>query len=38
VYDALFIALAKKKELELVTCDAAQAEAARKLGAKVLML
>lgn len=38
VYDALFIALAKKKELELVTCDAAQAEAARKLGVKVLML
>ncbi len=38
VYDALFIALAKKKELELVACDAAQAEAARKLGAKVLML
>ena len=38
VYDALFIALAKKKELELVACDAAQAEAARKLGVKVLML
>ena len=38
VYDALFIALAKKKELELVTCDAAQAKAARKLGVKVLML
>jgi predicted nucleic acid-binding protein len=38
IYDALFIALAKKKNLELVTCDSAQAEAAKMLGVKVLTL
>ncbi|MCC6004545.1 MAG: type II toxin-antitoxin system VapC family toxin [Thermofilum sp.] len=38
IYDALFIALAKKKNLELVTCDSTQAEAAEMLGVKVLTL
>jgi predicted nucleic acid-binding protein len=38
VYDALFIALAKKKGLELVTCDATQAEAAKRMDVKVLLL
>ena len=38
VYDALFIALAKKKGLELVTCDAMQAEVAKRMDVKVLLL
>jgi len=38
VYDALFVALAKKKGLELVTCDAMQAEAAKRMNVKVLLL
>ncbi|AJB41872.1 PilT protein domain protein [Thermofilum adornatum 1505] len=38
VYDALFVALAKKKGLELVTCDAMQAEVAKSMNVKVLLL
>jgi predicted nucleic acid-binding protein len=38
VYDALFVALAKRKGLELVTCDATQAEAAKRMDVKVLLL
>ena len=38
VYDALFVALAKKKGLELVTCDAMQAEVAKRMNVKVLLL
>lgn len=32
VYDALFVAMAKRKGLELVTCDEKQAKAARRKG------
>jgi predicted nucleic acid-binding protein len=38
VYDALFIAMAKGKGLELVTCDEKQAEIAEKLGLKVVLV
>jgi predicted nucleic acid-binding protein len=38
VYDALFIAMAKGKGLELVTCDEKQAEIAEKLGLKVILV
>ena len=35
LYDALFLALAKAKDLQLVTSDSSQAEAAKKLGLEV---
>jgi predicted nucleic acid-binding protein len=35
VYDSLFIAVAVVKECELVTCDAKQAEVAKKVGVAV---
>ena len=35
LYDALFLALSKERELPLVTSDPSQAEAARKLGIEV---
>ena len=35
LYDALFLALSKEKELPLVTSDPSQTEAARKLGVEV---
>ncbi len=38
IYDALFIALAKKRNLELVTSDENQADAARKLNVKVTIV
>ncbi|MCQ5340551.1 MAG: type II toxin-antitoxin system VapC family toxin [Candidatus Methanomethylicia archaeon] len=38
VYDALFIAMAKRKSLELVTCDEKQAEITKKLGLKVVLI
>lgn len=38
VYDALFMAIAKEKDLELVTCDDKQAEIAEKLGLKVVLV
>ena len=38
VYDALFIAMARRKGLELVTCDEWQAEIARKLGLKTILI
>jgi predicted nucleic acid-binding protein len=38
VHDALFVALAKKKGLELVTSDAMQAEVAKRMDVKVLLL
>jgi predicted nucleic acid-binding protein len=38
VYDALFIAMAREKGLELVTCDEKQAEIAEKLGLKVVLV
>jgi predicted nucleic acid-binding protein len=38
VYDALFIAMARGKNLELVTCDEKQAEIAEKLGLKVVLV
>lgn len=38
VYDALFVAMAKRKGLELVTCDEKQAKAARREGVKAVLL
>jgi predicted nucleic acid-binding protein len=38
VYDALFVAMAKRKGLELATCDEKQAKAARKEGVKAVLL
>jgi predicted nucleic acid-binding protein len=38
VYDALFVAMAKRKGLELVTCDEKQAKAARGEGVKAVLL
>ena len=38
VYDALFIAFALKKGLELVTADSKQAEVAEKLSIKALLI
>jgi predicted nucleic acid-binding protein len=38
VYDALFIAMARGRGLELVTCDEKQAEIAEKLGLKVVLV
>ena len=35
LYDALFLALAKAKDFQLVTSDSSQAEAAKKLGLEV---
>ncbi len=35
IYDSLFIAVALLKDFELITCDASQAEIARKLGVVV---
>lgn len=37
-YDALFLALAKEKELPLVTSDSAQAEGAKRLGLGVELI
>ncbi len=36
IYDALFIALAKRRELELVTSDERQAKIAKKMGIPVV--
>ena len=38
VYDALFIAMAKRKNLELATCDEEQAKTARKEGLRAMLL
>ncbi len=38
IYDALFITLAKKRNLELVTSDEKQADAARKHNVKVTVV
>ncbi len=38
IYDALFIALAHKLGLELVTADHKQAEAASKQGVKAILI
>jgi len=38
IYDALYISLAKKKELILLTSDRRQAEAAEREGVKVIKL
>ena len=38
VYDALFIALAKARSLDLVTSDVKQAEAAEKAGVRVVLV
>ena len=36
VYDALYVALAKRESLPLLTLDAGQADAARRLGVEVV--
>ena len=36
IYDAMFIAAAKKDGYELITCDNFQAEVARKVGVKTI--
>lgn len=38
IYDSLFIALAKAKNLEIITSDSRQAETARKIGVKALLV
>ena len=38
VYDALFVAMAKRKNLELATCDEEQAETAGKEGLRATLL
>jgi predicted nucleic acid-binding protein len=38
VYDSLFIAMALKRSLDLITCDENQASIARKLGVKTLTI
>lgn len=38
IYDALFIAFAKEKSLELITIDKTQANAAEKAGIKVILV
>ncbi len=38
VYDALYVALAKREDLPLVTSDEVQAEAAREEGVKVILV
>ncbi|RLE73644.1 MAG: PIN domain nuclease [Thermoprotei archaeon] len=36
VYDALYVALAESRGLELITCDVRQASAAERVGVRVL--
>ena len=38
VYDAIYIALAEARRLELVTCDKRQAEVAREMGVKPVII
>jgi len=38
VYDSLFIAMALKRNLDLITCDENQASIARKLGVKTITI